>query len=48
MHFITRKHLPRRLFLRGAGAALALPMLESMTPAFAADAPRRLASGSAS
>jgi hypothetical protein len=41
MHFITRKHLPRRLFLRGAGAALALPLLESMTPAFAAaPAPR--------
>src|SRR4249920_2003824 len=42
MHFITRKHLPRRLFLRGAGAALALPLLESMTPAFAAAPPVRL------
>lgn len=42
MHFITRKHLPRRLFLRGAGAALALPLLESMTPAFAAEPQRRL------
>ena len=42
MNFITRKHLPRRLFLRGAGAALALPLLESMTPAFAAEPPSRL------
>jgi hypothetical protein len=45
MHFITRKHLPRRLFLRGAGAALALPMLESMTPAFAAAPPPRVRLG---
>ena len=33
---VTRKHLPRRAFLRGAGAMLALPFLDSMTPAFAA------------
>ena len=33
MNFITQKHLPRRTFLRGAGAALALPFLESMLPA---------------
>src|SRR4029077_11591107 len=26
---------PRRAFLKGAGATLALPLLESMTPAFA-------------
>ena len=32
----ARKHLDRRTFLRGAGAALALPFLDSMTPAFAA------------
>ncbi|MEP6715128.1 MAG: DUF1552 domain-containing protein, partial [Terriglobia bacterium] len=32
---ITKKHLPRRTFLRGVGAALALPMLDSMVPAFA-------------
>ena len=32
---ITRKHLPRRTFLRGLGAAVALPMLDAMTPAFA-------------
>jgi hypothetical protein len=33
---ITRKALPRRTFLRGLGAAIALPALDSMTPAFAA------------
>ncbi|MDQ6677786.1 MAG: DUF1552 domain-containing protein [Acidobacteriota bacterium] len=33
---ITRKHLPRRMFLKGAGTALALPLLDAMTPAFAA------------
>jgi len=32
---ITRKALPRRTFLRGLGAAIALPFLDSMTPAFA-------------
>ena len=31
--FITRKHLDRRLFLRGAGVAVALPLLDSMVPA---------------
>src|SRR5262247_2048055 len=31
--FITKKHIPRRTILRGAGAALALPFLESMLPA---------------
>jgi hypothetical protein len=31
--FITKKHLSRRTVLRGAGAALALPFLESMVPA---------------
>jgi hypothetical protein len=31
--FITRKHVPRRTFLRGAGIALALPFLDSMVPA---------------
>ena len=35
---VTRKHLPRRAFLRGAGATLALPFLDSMVPAFAATA----------
>ena len=32
---ITRKALPRRSFLRGVGAVLALPLLESMVPALA-------------
>jgi hypothetical protein len=32
---ITRKHLHRRTFLRGMGAAIALPVLDAMTPAFA-------------
>jgi hypothetical protein len=31
--FITKKHLPRRTFLRGMGVTLALPLLESMIPA---------------
>src|SRR5580692_9447093 len=31
--FITKKHVPRRTFLRGAGVTLALPLLESMVPA---------------
>jgi Protein of unknown function (DUF1552) len=37
---ITRKSIPRRTFLRGAGAALALPVLDAMTPALSADAKR--------
>ena len=32
---VTRKSIPRRTFLRGTGAALALPVLDAMTPAFA-------------
>ncbi len=45
---ITKKHVPRRTFLHGIGVALALPMLDSMVPAFggararAAQAIRRL------
>ena len=31
--FITKKHIPRRTFLRGIGAAVALPLLDSMIPA---------------
>jgi hypothetical protein len=43
--FITRKQLPRRTFLKGIGTAIALPMLDAMTPALAAapKAPVRLA-----
>jgi hypothetical protein len=37
--FVTKKAIPRRTFLRGAGACVALPLLDSMLPAFAADAP---------
>jgi hypothetical protein len=33
MTFITRKHLPRRTFLRGVGVTLALPLLDAMLPA---------------
>ena len=33
MAFITGTHLPRRTFLRGMGAAVALPLLDAMTPA---------------
>jgi len=45
---ITRKHLPRRTFLKGMGTAIALPMLDAMTPALARGgagpkAPARLA-----
>ena len=36
MMFITRKQLSRRTFLRGAGTAVALPFLEAMVPAAAA------------
>src|SRR5215468_3819327 len=37
---ITRKSIPRRTFLRGAGAAFALPVLDAMTPALAAETER--------
>jgi hypothetical protein len=33
MAFISKMHLSRRTFLRGAGVTLALPLLESMIPA---------------
>ncbi len=48
MRFITKKFMPRRTFLRGVGATMALPLLESMVPAAtplaktAADPVRRL------
>jgi hypothetical protein len=38
---VTRKHLPRRTFLKGMGAVVALPVLDAMTPAFAAPAVRQ-------
>lgn len=36
--FITKKHLNRRHLLKGAGAALALPLLDAMLPAMTAHA----------
>lgn len=36
MQFITKKHLKRRTLLRGAGVAIALPLLEAMVPAMTA------------
>jgi hypothetical protein len=35
---VMKKSLPRRTFLRGAGAALALPLLDAMIPALTAEA----------
>jgi hypothetical protein len=49
MQFVTKKHISRRTVLRGMGAALSLPLLDSMVPAqtpmgrTAAIAPSRLA-----
>src|SRR5258705_698510 len=34
--FVARKHVARRTFLRGMSAAIALPWLDAMRPAFAA------------
>lgn len=31
--YLTKKHLPRRLLLKGAGASIALPLLDAMVPA---------------
>ena len=36
--FITKKHLSRRHLIRGAGVALALPLLDAMVPALTAQA----------
>lgn len=33
MQFITGKHIPRRTFIRGVGATVALPFLDAMVPA---------------
>ena len=33
---ITKLHLPRRTFLRGLGATIALPLLDGMVPALTA------------
>jgi hypothetical protein len=34
--FISKRHMPRRTFLRGVGATVALPLLDAMVPAVAA------------
>ena len=36
--FVSKKFIARRTLLRGAGASLALPLLDAMTPAFAQSA----------
>ena len=36
MMVVTKRGLPRRTLLRGLGAALALPLLDSMVPALSA------------
>ena len=42
MAFITKKHLPRRTFLRGAlGAVVAMPFMDAMIPALSAQASKR-------
>jgi hypothetical protein len=33
MPYLTGKHVPRRTFLQGMGAAVALPFLDAMVPA---------------
>ena len=43
MSFITGKHIPRRTFLRGVGATVALPFLDAMVPAGRAYAKTRAA-----
>lgn len=35
--FVSQKHIPRRMILRGAGTALALPLLDAMVPALRAE-----------
>ncbi|MEZ5394253.1 MAG: hypothetical protein R2724_15660 [Bryobacterales bacterium] len=37
---ITKKALPRRTFLRGIGASMALPLLDAMVPALSASGPK--------
>src|SRR5262245_9164617 len=44
MHFLTKKHLSRRTVLKGVGAAVALPLLDAMVPAYTATAKTAAAS----
>jgi len=41
MNFLSGKHINRRMLLRGAGAAIAMPLLDAMRPALAAPAKTR-------
>ena len=41
MNYVTRRRLSRRTLLRGGGAAVALPWLDAMLPAFAGNDIRR-------
>ena len=36
MSYISKKHLPRRTFLRSLSATVALPLLDSMVPSMTA------------
>jgi len=40
VNFITRRAVPRRMFLRGIGAAIGLPLLDAMVPAMSQSAPQ--------
>ena len=44
MMYLTKRKLPRRTLLRGAGVAIGLPLLDAMLPAATAEPPpvRRL------
>ena len=33
MNFVTGKQIPRRTFVKGVGASIALPFLDAMIPA---------------
>src|SRR6185436_19766983 len=43
--YVTKKHMPRRLFLKSAGCTLALPLLDAMVPASTALAATAAATG---
>ena len=45
MHILSGKTLPRRTFLRGMGAMVALPYLDAMEPVFRGLGKRALAGG---
>jgi Protein of unknown function (DUF1552) len=45
--YVTRRHLSRRAILKGIGAAVALPYLDAMAPAFAKTSARQASAGAA-